>query len=55
MKRFDSVMMIVWASPDLAFTYVKPSAPAPPALFTTTSGRGDSLYFSTSGAIRRAI
>src|SRR5262245_9269500 len=48
-------MMIVWASPDLAFTYVKPSAPAPPALFTTTSGRGDSLYLSTIGAINRAI
>jgi hypothetical protein len=54
-KRLESVMMIVWASPDLAFTYVKPSAPAPPALFTTTSGRGESLYLSTRGAIRRAI
>src|SRR5712692_2105586 len=54
-KRFDSVMTMTWASPFLALTSRKPSAPAPPDLFTTMSGRGDSLCFSARPEIRRAI
>src|SRR3972149_11588306 len=54
-KRLDSVMMIVWASPFLPLTWRKPSAPAPPALFTTMMGRGESLCFSVMPAMRRAI
>ena len=54
-KRFESVMMIVWASPFLPFTWRKPSAPAPPDLLTTMIGRGDSLCFSAMPWIRRAI
>src|SRR5687768_111176 len=54
-NRFESVMMIVWASPFLPLTCRKPSAPAPPALFTTTMGRGVSLCFSATPAMSRAI
>ena len=45
-NRFESVMMMVWASPFLPLTCRKPSAPAPPDLLTTMSGRGESLCFS---------
>src|SRR5437773_1154801 len=54
-NRFESVMMIVWASPFLPFTCRKPSAPAPPDLLTTMKGRGESLCFSAMPAMRRAI
>jgi hypothetical protein len=54
-KRFDRVMMMVWASAFLPLTCRNPSAPAPPDLFTTMIGRGESLCFSTMPAIRRAI
>src|SRR5882724_286810 len=54
-NRFESVMMIVWASPFLLLTSRKPSAPAPPDLFTTMIGRGESLCFSAMPEIRRAI
>ena len=36
-------MMMVWASPFLPLTCRKPSAPAPPDLLTTMSGRGREL------------
>jgi len=39
-KRLESVMMMVWASPFLPLTSRKPSAPAPPPLLTTMIGRG---------------
>src|SRR5262245_34871561 len=48
-------MIIVWASPFLPFTSRKPSAPAPPDLFTGIKGRGESLCFSAMPAISRAI
>src|SRR4026209_1147671 len=54
-KRFDSVMIMVWPSPFSPLTWRKPSAPAPPDLFTTVIGRGESLCFSTIPAMRRAI
>src|SRR2546425_693056 len=54
-NRFESVMMIVWASPFLPLTSMNPSAPAPPDLFTTIIGRGESLCFSAMPEIRRAI
>src|SRR5712692_809353 len=54
-NRFESVMMIVWASPFLPLTSMNPSAPAPPDLFTTMIGRGESLCFSAMPEIRRAI
>ena len=54
-NRFESVMMRVCASPFLPLTCRKPSAPAPPALLTTISGRGESLCFSAIPAMRRAI
>src|SRR6266850_5205950 len=54
-KRFDSVMMMVWASPFLPFTCRNPSAPAPPDLLTTMIGRGESLCFSAMPWITRAI
>ncbi len=54
-KRLESVMTMVWASPFLPFTSRKPSAPAPPALLTTMKGRGESLCFSTIPATSRAI
>src|SRR5262245_60206235 len=54
-KRLDNVMMMVWASPLLFFTSRKPSAPAPPDLFTGIKGRGESLCFSAIPAISRAI
>ena len=46
---------MVWASPFLLLTSRNPSAPAPPDLLTTMSGRGESLCFSASPAISRAI
>ena len=54
-KRLERVMMMVWASPFLPFTWRKPSAPAPPDLFTTMMGRGENLCFSAMPAMRRAI
>ena len=54
-NRFESVMMMVWASPFLPLTCRKPSAPAPPDLLTTMIGRGESLCFSAMPAMRRAI
>src|SRR5262249_28842723 len=54
-NRFDSVMMIVYASPFLPFTSRKPSAPAPPALLTTMNGFGESSCFSAMPAMSRAI
>src|SRR5437762_12320413 len=48
-------MISVWASPFFPLTSRKPSAPAPPDLFTTMSGRGESLCFSAMPEIRRAI
>ena len=54
-KRFESVMMIVWGSPFLPLTSRNPSAPAPPALLTTMTGRGDSLCLSEMPEMRRAI
>src|SRR5881409_3164565 len=48
-------MMMVWASPFLLLTSRNPSAPAPPDLLTTMSGRGESLCFSAMPAISRAI
>ncbi len=54
-KRLDRVMMMVWASPFLPLTWRKPSAPAPPDLFTTMIGRSEKRCFSTIPAIRRAI
>src|SRR2546426_639185 len=54
-KRLESVMIRVWASPFFPLTSRKPSAPAPPDLLTTMSGRGESLCFSAMPAIRRAI
>src|ERR1043165_97217 len=54
-KRFESVMTSVCASPFLPFTCRKPSAPAPPDLLTTTTGRGDSFDSSAIAAMSRAI
>src|SRR3989441_3460738 len=56
-KRFESVMMIAWlrSSPRFSLICRKPSAPAPPDLFTTTMGRGVSLCFSAMPWMRRAI
>src|SRR3989454_12094256 len=54
-KRLESVMIRVWASPFFPLTSRKPSAPAPPDLLTTMSGRGESLCFSAMPEIRRAI
>ena len=54
-KRLESVMMMVWASPFLPLTSRKPSAPAPPDLFTGIKGRGESLCFSAIPEISRAI
>src|SRR2546430_14377089 len=54
-NRFDSVMMMVCASPFLPFTCKKPSAPAPPDLLTTMIGRGESLCFSAMPWMSRAI
>src|SRR2546427_1800724 len=48
-------MISVWASPFFPLTSRKPSAPAPPDLLTTMSGRGESLCFSAMPEIRRAI
>src|SRR5438552_6955230 len=48
-------MISVWASPFFPLTSRKPSAPAPPDLLTTMSGRGESLCFWAMLEIRRAI
>src|SRR5207245_10685411 len=53
-KRFESVMMIVYASPFLPFTCRNPSAPAPPDLFTAMMGCGESLCVAAMAAVRRA-
>ena len=44
-NRFDSVMMILLGSPFASLTARKPSAPAPPGLFTTIIGCFIRLFF----------
>ena len=54
-NRLDSVMTILCGSPLAPLTSRKPSAPAPPDLFTTISGCFISLCLATMPWIRRAI
>src|SRR5258706_10427847 len=54
-NRFESVMMILCASPLAPFTSRKPSAPAPPPLLTTTIGCFMRLCLATIDWMRRAI
>ena len=54
-NRLDSVMMILCGSPLASFTARKPSAPAPPALLTTTIDSFISLCLTMMPWIRRAI
>src|SRR6185295_36311 len=54
-NRFDSVMMILLASPLASLTSRKPSAPAPPDLLTTTIDSFISLCLTMIPWISRAI
>jgi len=54
-NRFESVMMILWGSPFAPLTSRKPSAPAPPPLFTTTIGCFIRLCFWMIAWVSRAI
>src|SRR3990170_1142861 len=48
-------MMMTCGSPFFPFTYMNPSAPAPPDLLITMKGFGDSLYLSMIGLMNRAM
>ena len=54
-NRLESVMMILCGSPLASFTAKKPSAPAPPDLFTTTSDCFMRLCLTMMPWINRAI
>src|SRR5262249_54158604 len=54
-KRLESVMMILWGSPEAFFTSRKPSAPAPPALLIGSSACFIRLCFATMPWTARAI
>jgi hypothetical protein len=54
-KRLSRVMIIIWGSAFFPFTYINPSAPAPPDLLMTTTGFGERLYFEMSGEMNLAI
>src|SRR5260221_613234 len=54
-NRLESVMTILCASPLALFTSRKPSAPAPPGLFTTTIGCFIRLCLATMPWMNRAI
>ena len=54
-NRLDSVMMILCGSPLAPFTSRKPSAPAPPPLFTTTMFCFMRLCLAMIDCVRRAI
>src|SRR6476660_2400480 len=54
-NRLDNVMMILCGSPFAPLTARKPSAPAPPDLFTTISGCFIRLFLVTTPCSRRAI